>query len=354
MFSQQQPVPHVVKSLLGKESDLPTNVFQLNGAGRVHEGMHIELGHPVSNGQPVLMLGEYFILRNNKNGCLYTPSGSVGFVRRMTVDSIELGNGRKPLKLLTRPESSDTSLYLVVDPSVKLPQGATPNVNFWFGVPQSPLVVAQDFRSGQALLVFRKDGDSASVFYTDGTVRGVVRRDSILEVVELSIEEQARKRVDHALENIRIARTTLKDEEALARRTDVFYHMIVEVLKVGGKRSTIVFDMVFDLLNAAGGQGELRSGVQHHVREVLSKLNPSAALQFNLNCQRFDAKRKDNGAFGNVHLLSDCTNPKGPPPSARAKKAARSARDAAERSMRRGSSQEIPLHQNGGKNSKKK
>lgn len=74
VFSQQ-PVPHVVKSLLGKETDLPTNVFQLNGAGRVHEGMHIELGHPVSNGQPVLMLGEYFILRNNKNGCLYTPVG---------------------------------------------------------------------------------------------------------------------------------------------------------------------------------------------------------------------------------------------------------------------------------------
>ena len=330
------------------------NAFTLNGTGLVHEGIHIELESKIHKKKLVLVIGGSYVPMDSQNPCEMYKMNNVGLVRRMTVETLDLHN-RPAIELLKKPTVSDTAMYLVINPVVRLAPGAKPNTRFWCGVVcESAHIIRKDEFSGEAFVAFRKDGDSASVFYTNGQVVTVSRSGASLKVTELTIEEQAQKRIQHALENIRIAQATIKDEEALARRTDVFYHMIVEVLKVGGKRSEQVFDMVFELLNAAGKQGQLRPGVQLHVREVLSRLNPAAALQFNLNCQRFDAKKQSGGAFGNVSLPSLVAGPKGPPPSARAKQAKRSARDREERDRRRGSSQEIPLHQNGGRNFKKK
>lgn len=348
--SSQKITPAVT---LHKEYRTPANAFSLNGTGVMQEGIEVEINHPMGGDLPVLMLGEYWMQSDRFYPCRVVEEDSRFLARHLAIKTIESSQGRRPRRQLTRPQGSNVPLLLFVNPSVRLPKGATQTANFWKGVGDCPLIMSTDYRSGETLLSFSKDGDSASIFLSDGRVLGVVRNDRVLQVVKLTLEEQAERRVQLAVNALKKAETDLKGDN-LVRAVDLLYHMLADVLAVGGKRSDSVFDKVSNILIEAGEQGRLRSGVQLHVEEAFNKVCSSTALQFKLACESANARKNGGGAFGNVHLLSDCTNPKGPPPSARAKKAARSARDAAERSMRRGSSQEIPLHQNGGKNSKKK
>lgn len=348
--SSQPRVPAVT---LRKEYHIPANAFTLNSAGKVQEGIEVEIDHPMGGKQPLLMLGEHWLPSDRSYPCRVVEEDSKVMARHLAIKTVQLSEGRKPLRLLTQPQGSNGPLLLFVDPAVSLPRGAMQTANFWKGVGECPLIVSEHYKSGQTLLAFPKDGDSASVFYSDGRVLGVVRRGNILETVQLPLEEQAERRIRIATNAIKKAEANLKGEN-LVRVVDVLYHMLADVLAVGGKRSETVFEKISTLLLAAGEQGRLRLGVQNHVQAAFHKVCSTTALEFVLACERANARKEGNGAFGNVSLPSLVAGPKGPPPSARAKQAKRSARDREERDRRRGSSQEIPLHQNGGRNSKKK
>lgn len=331
-----------IQALLLEEASLPANCFQVNGTGKLNEGIEIHLAHPASQNRPALIVGEHAFRLKDRGACLYTVTSSeTALVRRMKVKSF--GEGPKPRRLLARHDD-DTPLYVLVDPTMQYGQGVKPRFYFWTGVKCSGESLVNDLFNSERFIALENDADYVDVFYSDGRVFRTVRKGNMLTPVNLSLEEQAGLRIQNILDQIGELTKLPRETSGRTRRIDKKYHELLDIMEVGGKRSKIVLERIYDLFTDAGRKAELRMGVRNRLLTILKAYWPAHLIRFPL-----DSEPKVLGKVSPRATLSvPAQKPKGPPPAAKARRTKRSLRDAEERILRKGSSGGKSSNKNGG------
>lgn len=274
-----------------------------------------------------LFLGdEYHLPTNFSEPCMMRIEGDLAYVRRAEVRRVQ--GERGVILTLAQPYRKDPELLLYVNPKTELPQGAKLKQSFWTSIETNGRIAAFNRNGNERLLAFTEDGQSADVLYNDGDVVRVARIDGELKLLKLSNEEKAEIRIANGLKRLNQVRENKElDADVKAKRIDAAYHQLLTILAVGGNRSQVVFEKVFDLLVAAGEAGELRPGVKQRAVEELKKLSSSHAVDFNLKCEAVQAKRTSGGAFGNVSAMFAEPARRGPPASRLKQLQARRERD---------------------------
>ena len=312
-----------------------TNCFRFL-EGVLEEGLLLNANSSIQT-QPPLFIGKRYIMVDGQHPC------SINEAHIVRAASIRWAGKDNQLPLLRQRMNDDKSVLVHVDTRFTRVKGTTFKEAFSAKVLTDGKKVAWD--QGETLVCI-KPGETIEILYADGNVRKLVNTGGMLEVMNLSIEDVADIRILFIRQSQARLRQELKGEQR-ARAEDKLYHELVAVLAIGGKRSPAVFEDVYKLLEDDGDRGQLGRGVQNHVLEALQH-RPDYALRFKITC----AKRGTVNEVTGTPLPTVSTNrPKGPPPERRAKLAARSQRDQADRQGRRGSSEDKSLK---GKSHKKK
>ncbi len=330
---------NMAPTLQGEANKRP-NCFKMNGTGKIEEGIKLELGHPAVSGKPALFIGDYYIFSNYKNGVAFDSKGTV---RRAILKQLTR-EGMKPLKLLTQPNGPNPPLLLHVD--TNLPSGTKPKEHFWSGVDTDEDVLA--WSGKETLVSFSADQSWADIFYGDGAVKRVIRQGPQLVVQQLTLEEQAERRIEQAIYNIEIAKDE-QDGDRRIPREDRSLHQLIAVLAIGGTRSSVVFRQVYGLLKDFARIGDMRPRVLAHTMDVLRERFPDHVVEF----EDMSLASK----FGFHSSLANYDAPirdrRSTPSERKAKLAARALRDQQTRAAMRGSSADQSLKgKSGGKKKK--
>lgn len=345
------------KAALSREATLPANAYHMNGRAVIHEGIQLQINHPLVPNEPALIIGEFYV-RRAVNGCFYNEDGDTATVRRLKV--ITSGNQNKTLFLgqVSWNNEGHMPLYLAVDAHVEFNPGATVKFDgkFWCGVTctgAKPLVTGHT----ESFINFEKDGDAAVVFYTDGRVKRVVRKNDALTIVSLTPEQTAEARINQILDMIEYLRNSNLNDDSKAKRVDKFYHYLCNILEIGGVKSDTIFEQAYCILEAAAADGMLHKNVQYRVADILRKSFPAYAFKFQDVCDSFLEGRARTDLKMNGSGFSAPSQParKGVPAKRAAKLADRRSRDREARGLSRGSNVAKPLHAQGNnKGSKEK
>lgn len=304
--------------------------------GVLEEGLLLNVNSSMQT-QPPLFVGKRYVMVDAHHPCTINEAYLV------RAASIHWAGKDNQLPLLRQRMSADDSLLVLVDTRFARTKGTAFKEAFSSKVITDGKKVAWD--QGEVLISI-KPGETIDILYADGNVRSLVNTGGSIEVKNLNIEDVADIRVLYIRQSQARLRLELKGDQR-TRAEDKLYHELVAVLAVGGKRSSTVFESVYKLLEDDGDRGLLGRGVQQHVLDALQH-RPDYALRFKITC----AKRGTVNETTSTLLPTVSANrPKGPPPERRAKLAARSQRDQAERQVRRGSSADMS-HK--GKSHKKK
>ena len=302
-----------------------TNCFRLL-EGVLAEGLLLNANSSMQT-QPPLFVGKRYIMVDGQHPC----SVNEAFIVRAA--SIRWAGKDNQLPLLRQRVNGDKSVLVHLDTRFGRAKGTTFKEAFSSKVLTDGKKVVWD--QGETLVCI-KPGETIEILYADGNVRKLVNTDGVLEVKNLSTEDVADTRILHIRQSQARLRQELKGEQR-ARAEDKLYHELVAVLAIGGKRSPAVFETVYKLLEDDGDRGLLGRGVQQHVLDALQH-RPDYALRFKITCA---SRGTVNEATSSALPTVSANRPKGPPPERRAKLAARSQRDQAERQGRRGSSADM-------------
>lgn len=312
-----------------------TNCFRFL-EGVLEEGLLLNVNSSMQT-QPPLFVGKRYVMVDAHQPCAINEAHIV------RAASIRWAGKDGQLPLLRQRMKADDSVLVHVDTRFTRTKGTTFKEAFSSKVLTDGKKVSWD--QGEVLISI-KPGETIEILYADGNVRKLANTDGTLEVRNLSTEDVADIRIQYIRQSQARLREELKGEQR-TRAEDKLYHELVAVLAVGGKRSPVVFEAAYKLLEDDGDRGLLGRGVQLHVLEALQH-RPDYALRFKISC----AKRGTVNEVTSTKSPTVSTNrPKGPTLERKAKMAARSQRDQAERQARRGSSADMSLN---GKSSKKK
>lgn len=263
----KEKVSGTLAQALAKEARQAPNCFQLNGTGGVIEGIEMTLDHPRLPSKPAVFVGEWRVVRNFRDGCLYLSNGDgTATVKRASVEWVRVGEG-KPFPTLVKPEGKTSEALVHV--SVPMPSNFSAKEKFWTGVlaGQNAKVLAFCLKEKEFLVQFLEDGASATTFYEDGSVKGLLWEDFQLKVIDFSLEDQAKARVLQ-IEKL-MEEAEAMDGNAKVKKQDFAFHLLCGVLAVGGSRSKEVFDLAFERILDAVDDGLVRPGVKAHVERAV-------------------------------------------------------------------------------------
>lgn len=314
-----------------------TNCFRFL-EGVLEEGLLLNVNSSMQT-QPPLFIGKRYIMVDSHQPCAINEAHIV------RAASIRWAGKDGQLPLLRQRMKADDSVLVHVDTKFARTKGTTFKEAFSSKIVTDGSVVTSSNYQDE-MLIGLTDGESIDILYADGNVRKLANTDGTLEIKNLSTEDVADIRILYIRQSQARLREELKGDQR-TRAEDKLYHELVAVLAVGGKRSPAVFEAAYKLLEDDGDRGLLGRGVQQHVLDALQH-RPDYALRFKITC----AKRGTVNEVTSTPLPTvSATRSKGPPPARKAKLAARSQRDQAERQARRGSSADMSLK---GKSNKKK
>lgn len=309
-----------LQAAIAADAAQPANCFRVNGT-LLAEGIPLTFDHPISLDSPAIMVGSYAVRRDKKNGCFYNDNSKLA--RRIALKRVEL-EGKKPFHTLVRPiANQELPLLLYVETAFER-NGVTLLERFHNGIEHNGEMIAWD-KGGDYLISFPNDNGHATIYYPDGDVKVIVRKDGTLVEQKLTIEDKAKARLDCAKRSLEAAHEP--------KTIDFWLHQIVSVMRVAGKHSGTIFQTTFDLLKAAASSGLVGASVRSHVDEVLKKHWPVEALQFALS---FATIRKSTDTkLADVPSMPTLRK-SGPPAEMIARKKAMSLRDQELRKKMRG------------------
>jgi len=269
-------VRNTLAQALAKEDGRVPNCFTMNGTGRSVEGIQMNLDHPSLPGRQAVFVGSWGIVRNLNKGCLYRSNGNgTATVKRASVEWVKVGEG-KPFPTLVQPAGKTGEALVHV--SVSVPGNVSIRETFWVGAlpGQKAKVLAFCVKEKEFLIQFLENGASATVFYEDGSVSGLLWEDDQLKVIRFSLEDQVKARISQA-EGL-LEEAEAMDGDAKVKKQDFAMHLLCGVLAVGGARSKEVFDLVFERILDAADAGLVRPGVKTHaeraVRQAMAVADP--------------------------------------------------------------------------------
>lgn len=286
-----------------KQTVNPVNCFQLCD-GVFQEG--IQLSNSSSN-RPVLFVGDSFYLMIN-DGAKYDNAV-------LTTAGVRMAGPSGKLPVLEKRPGDDRSALVFINTRFPRVKGAILKDAFTGRIVTDGKVIAWEKHFSE-MLIKLEDGQSVKVFYADGSVRQVICENGTVKVVDMSLVTQAFERVAFLLTCIQKVRENKKmDDERRTRATDRFYHELIAVMRIAGKKSEAVFTDVYSYLENVGEA--LNPGVQRHVIDVLKEQNRDMlVIQFRASC----TPTTEIGATATQTR-------KGLPAAAKAKKAERAERD---------------------------
>lgn len=310
-------------------------------SGVLQEGLQLP---PNSSMQmlPALFVGTRFVRVDIDNPCTIDQDFMVhdASIRWVGKDS--------HVALLSRRNPTEKRIFVHVDTQFTRVKGAYFKYAFSSEIISDGEIVAWD-KSEQ--FIGLAHGETIDVLYGDGSVRSLVNLNGKLELKSLGIEEMADIRILFIRQKQAQIRENLQSSQRMAA-DDRLYHELVSMMEIGGNRSLAIFDRLYLMLEDDASQGLLGGGVKDRILEVLQS-RPSYALRFRTT---FVSRGSISEPTTTKTVLPSTfvpAKPKGPPPEAKARKAARAERDRQARNAARGSSAD-KSQKGGGKQSKKK
>lgn len=315
----------------------PATAFRFLG-GELREGIVAQVNSSIG---PTFYLDRRFVRLDSLKPC---PMDENGLIRSAAISWV---GSNRDIPVLTK-HTYGTYILVHVDTEFARAKRTIFRERFSATISSNGRTVAWD--RGQKLILL-KAGDWIEVYCADGSVRKLENDNGTAKVVPLSLEEQAACRFGKLNGDLERNRQNRSGNE-LMRALDGVYHEFAAMLRVGGGRSEDIFQMAYHSLEDAGDKGLLGDAVREHVKEVLRNLGKNTLLlQFNHTCTRrpIDGPRGESPKAPS--MVKTATKP-GVPLERRQRLAERAERDRAARTAARGSSQEKPAHQKGGKKKK--
>ncbi|MFZ2907758.1 MAG: hypothetical protein WA014_01255, partial [Minisyncoccia bacterium] len=167
MNKHSQMATFATAAALKGEAALPTNCFSMNGNAVLEEGFYVSRNHPLTGGRSALIVGEHYVLVDNRDGCVVDSAGTA---RHANVKWSQVGASIRKFLFLTKTNGNVSRMLLHVDSS--MPKGMRSKMHFWSGIVATTEVLATS--QNESLLSFNKKDETCEVFYEDGRVVRVV------------------------------------------------------------------------------------------------------------------------------------------------------------------------------------
>lgn len=281
------------------------NCFSFAYTKGLEVGIELVFNHPaVPEGyrdSPMVFVGGLrWIPRNFKDGYNYKKGymKDIGWVKRASFEKIERP-GQSAVLVLSSKKGDDYLLHVSSD----LPETVTPKVRFNNGVSVADGAEILVRKLGEALVNVPKKG-TVDVYFGDGSVLRILRRDYWIETEKLSILEMGLSRLRWAKESLAwVGNDSTLDDDTRAKRRDAILHQVVTIIQIGGKLPQIT-GIGHDILMGMVAKGLMNYGVQIRAVEALNLHDRTYATELEQACSAKLEASRSGGGFGNVGAVT--------------------------------------------------